>query len=633
MKNELQKIKEVLRCLARRRQWFRAWNGFFKGMFFAAVLWFVTTLAFKVLPFPFGIFDWLAVLVLLAMLCGLIAGAKKRETDLAVAQWIDDHLGLKEKLSAAIEFSKSSEWRALLIRDGAHCLDQIDPKKVLIYRLPKPAHWTFMLLLASVLLGFVPEYRSESYQEKQRHEAAIRDVGRRVSSFAKHFQEHQPPQMKPTEKAMMSMEELGKRLKSAKITRVDALGKIANVKEKIEDWKKTLGENPTLARMREAARSSSSASGVDALREKIKALQQKMAGNSGDPAALAKMKQGLKDLQKSAELGSSNAGMSAEMKQQMSEGMASLLQNAKDQTALLPDLQEAMAALEKGEIDRFLKSLESAQINLDKMLEMAKALQSLQSELAAKNLGEQLDKGQIPAAQNRILEMVDKLSSQTLSSESLAEMMSEIADALSPAADYGIVKQKLAQALKQGQAGEMADSAKSLKEAADELGKLMGQLGDLQAMIDSLEMLQKAEQCVGNGKCWGSGFHPKGNRAGSGVGTWADEETASYFPESSSGWDNSGIIQPEMDSRGHTDRGEGELSPGMLPSKVKGQFTPGAPMPSITLKGVSVRGESGVEIEEAMNAAQSHAQRAISQQKVPRAYQQAVRSYFDDFAE
>jgi hypothetical protein len=53
-------------------------------------------------------------------------------------------------------------------------------------------------------------------------------------------------------------------------------------------------------------------------------------------------------------------------------------------------------------------------------------------------------------------------------------------------------------------------------------------------------------------------------------------------------------------------------------------------MPSITLKGVSIKGTSTVTLDEATVAAQQDAQSALSQEKVPRAYQGAVRDYFDD---
>ena len=87
-----------------------------------------------------------------------------------------------------------------------------------------------------------------------------------------------------------------------------------------------------------------------------------------------------------------------------------------------------------------------------------------------------------------------------------------------------------------------------------------------------------------------------------------------------------------------------QFTPDLMPSDIIGTniinetaegkrvftFQPGAPMPSITLPGVSIKGASRVQFEEAATAAQSDAQSALSQEKVPRAYQGAVKDYFDD---
>jgi hypothetical protein len=175
-----------------------------------------------------------------------------------------------------------------------------------------------------------------------------------------------------------------------------------------------------------------------------------------------------------------------------------------------------------------------------------------------------------------------------------------------------------------------------LAAAAKELEKLMQQMGDAQSLMAELEALQKASMCVGTCQGWKRGegpptFNPNGSKPGSGVGTWADESNGwMYDGQWNDRWDNSGIVRPDMDSRGHTDRGEGELTDALQPTKVKGQFSPGGQMPSITLKGVSIKGQSKVAYEEAAATAQSDAQSALSQEKVPRAYQGAVKDYFDD---
>lgn len=56
-------------------------------------------------------------------------------------------------------------------------------------------------------------------------------------------------------------------------------------------------------------------------------------------------------------------------------------------------------------------------------------------------------------------------------------------------------------------------------------------------------------------------------------------------------------------------------------------------MPSITMKGVSIKGQSKVEFQEMVAGAQSEAQSALNQDQVPRAYQNAVKNYFDDLKE
>jgi len=171
-----------------------------------------------------------------------------------------------------------------------------------------------------------------------------------------------------------------------------------------------------------------------------------------------------------------------------------------------------------------------------------------------------------------------------------------------------------------------------LADAAKELEKLMQQMGDAQQLQAELEAMNRASMCVGTGQCWSQcknpGFKP-GGRPGTGVGTWADEN-AGWNGQFNDHWDNTGIVRPDQDPRGLTDRGQGDLSDALKPTKVKGQFSPGGQMPSITLKGVSIKGQSKVSYEEAAAAAQSDAQSALSQEKVPRAYQGAVKDYFDD---
>jgi hypothetical protein len=116
---------------------------------------------------------------------------------------------------------------------------------------------------------------------------------------------------------------------------------------------------------------------------------------------------------------------------------------------------------------------------------------------------------------------------------------------------------------------------------------------------------------------------------GGGVGTWTDDDSQLY-PKMSGLWDNSGLNRPDSDPRGLTDRGDPQLADNLAPTRLHGQITPGSPMPSITLKGVSIKGQSSVAYQEAVTTAQTDAKSALNQDQVPRAYQGAVKDYFDD---
>jgi len=95
-------------------------------------------------------------------------------------------------------------------------------------------------------------------------------------------------------------------------------------------------------------------------------------------------------------------------------------------------------------------------------------------------------------------------------------------------------------------------------------------------------------------------------------------------------WDSKGLNRPDTDAKGLTDRGDPQLADNLNPTKLKGQMVPGGPMPSITLKGVSIKGESTVNFQQAATTAQRDAQSALNQDQVPRAYQGSVKNYFDD---
>ena len=261
-----------------------------------------------------------------------------------------------------------------------------------------------------------------------------------------------------------------------------------------------------------------------------------------------------------------------------------------------------------------------------------------QAEKIGKDLAEQLRNGQAQAAIETLQKMRELLAKAGLPPEQLRKLTRELTDALKPAEQYGDVAKFLKEAAERAGQDRKNDGEKALAAAQKELEKLLGELGDMQGMMAALQNMQKAQMAIGNGMGWGESQSLLGGAGGSGkprgkgrrgFGDWSDEDPWAMPGEISEAWDNSGLTRGDKDSKGLTER-DSSTPNNLAPTKVKGQIQPGGPMPSITLRGVSIKGSSSVAYSEAVAAAQSDAQAALSQDKVPRAYQNAVRSYFDD---
>ena len=352
---------------------------------------------------------------------------------------------------------------------------------------------------------------------------------------------------------------------------------------------------------------------------------------------MEKLQKDLEKLQQAAKgLNDKNSLGNEADRQQLSKSLSALSQQAQEMGLQMPELNDAIQALAAAQTDLFLKDLQASLTDLEKLRDMAKTLQQLQqqAEKMGKDLAEQLKNGQPEAAQMTLQKMAEALKAASLPPEMLQKMAAEIAKAVDPAGNYGTVADHLKAASKQMQAKNNSAASQSLGEAAKELEKLAQQMSDAQSLEAELEALNQASAMVGTGQGWRAsrGNRPgmgQGGQMGSGVGTWADEN-AQWDGKWTDHWDNTGVVRPDTDPRGHTDRGEGELSDALKPTKVRGQFSPGAQMPSVTLRNVSIKGQSSVDYEASAAAAQSDAQSALSHEQVPRSYQGTVKDYFDD---
>ncbi len=642
--SEIQVIQGTLEKTAGRRRWQRAWRSFWHGLFGGAALWLVVLAIYKLFPLPEQALWPVAAIAVASMPISFLVGFWQRPTLIETARWVDERQHLQERLSTALEVAGSPNagtWRELLLSDAAGRVREFDPRKSLPFHLPLITRWALLVLVLTATLGFVPEYRSHAYLQKKKEAGIIKDTGRQLAELTRRTLERRPA-LEPTQKALDSVKELGERLARVSLTRTEALRDLASATEKLKDQTRDAAKDPALRKLEQAARSQTarSSSAAADLQKQIDSMQKQLGNPNATPDALDKLQNELQKLRQAAAGLPGNDSAGQQQKEQMSQSLSDLAKKAEELGLSLPSLEEAIKALENSQIDQFLKDLKLAEMDLEKMQAMAKAIQQLQMQQAqlGKDLAEQLDKGQAEAAMQTLQKMIDQLKKSDLTGDQLKKMLEEVDKAVKPGSEYGKVGDFLKQAVGKMQNGDKPGAAQSLADASDELKRLLDQLGDAQSLMAGLDALQKAQMCVGNCMSWGQclGKIPragKGGKPGRGVGTWSDDNGWLSYAEMTGRWDNSELQRPDTTPRGETDRGEGEVSDALTPTKVKGQIAPGGPMPSVALKGVSIRGQSKVDYTEAVTRAQSDAQSALSQEQVPRAYQGAVKDYFDDLKE
>jgi hypothetical protein len=646
--NSLAPIEAAVARTAARRRWLRGWHGLWCGAVAGAAIYLTALALWKLLPVPYEVIPAGTWLGLAALPIGFLLGFARRTTPLEAARWLDSTQGLQERISTALEVgaqpeaktSTQSTWRELVLADATAAAIQVDPRRLLPVGLPRAARWFTGLLAVIAALGFLPELRTQAHIQQKKDAEVIKDTGRQLANLTKRSLEQRRPAMEPTRKNLEDLKELGTALQSAKLTRDDALKDIAKTTDQLKQQAQELARNPALRKMEQAARTpgGNSEQSQSALQKQIESLQKQLGDKAGNKDVADELRKDLQKLKDAAKgMADNNSAAAQAARQQMSQMASELARKAESLGMPMPSLDEAVAALNNAQVEQFLKDLNVAEQDLQKMADMAKMLAQLQqqAERMGKDLAEQLKNGQAQAAVESLQKMMDQLKQANLTPEQLAKLAEEISKAIKPGEQYGKVSDHLKKALSESKkpGGDKSASA-SLAAAQKELKDLLDQMGDAQSLMASLQSLQKAQMCVGNGQCWGQGQSDKvgfkpGGKGGKGVGTWS-QNSAWAMPDTIQDlWDNSGVNRPDMAGKGQTDRDSGTPD-NLTPTKIKGQIQPGGPMPSISLKGVSIKGTSKVAYTEAVAAAQSDAQSALSQEQVPKAYQNSVRDYFDD---
>jgi chromosome segregation ATPase len=142
---------------------------------------------------------------------------------------------------------------------------------------------------------------------------------------------------------------LGLRLDKGVLTRNDALKDLANVADKLKQQLQDLGKkNPTIKALEHEARDPNSGSTSSAANQKQMDDLQKSLGKAGEnPAALDKLMEKMQQVAKAAAgMPKDDSPAAAAERQKMAQSMSDLAEQARDLGQPLPNLEDAIAALQ-----------------------------------------------------------------------------------------------------------------------------------------------------------------------------------------------------------------------------------------------------------------------------------------------
>ncbi len=491
-------------------------RGLWQGLLVAALIWLAAVVVYKLAPIPSWTLGAAAGAGILCAVVGRVLGGWRKTSLAETARWVDGRQQLQERISTALEMSKGTgaeTWRTLLVNDAAAHVKEIDPKRLVQFKLSRASRWALVVLALAAGLGFVPEYRSKDFLQKEADQKVIKETGKQLVDLTKRNLQKRPPALETTQKAMEAVNELGEQLTKQKLTRSDALKDLANVTDRLKDDMKEMGKDPAMKRLEQAARSPGGENSPDAarLQKQIEEAQKQLGTPTGTPEDMDKLNKELSKIQEAAKASADkNGNLSQADKEKLSKSMAALSKQAQEMGMQMPNMDQAIEALAKNQTDMFMKDLQAQVLDLEKTRDMAKSLQQMQQQMEkmGKDLAEQLKNGQPELAQSTLQKMIQDLKSANLTPEQLNKMLSEVSKAVDPAGQYGKVADHLKQAASKLQSGEKSAAAQSLADASKELDRLMQQMNDAQAMMAELDALKKASMSVGSCQGWGQGNKP-----------------------------------------------------------------------------------------------------------------------------
>lgn len=283
--------------------------------------------------------------------------------------------------------------------------------------------------------------------------------------------------------------------------------------------------------------------------------------------------------------------------------------------------QKLQVALSKGDFSGARDMIRQMQQQLEKGQMTDEQKKQVGDQL--KNLAKQLE--QIAAANKELEEALKKLGLDKkmakLSSEDLKKLLAK--QNLSPKQIEQLL-QKLAACKSAGKnCSGLAKAMAACSSGAgglgsDGLSQLAAQLNDMDAFEQQMKLMQaslceieNAMSCLGQGMCQGGGIKP-----------WSPGQSTKYGNGSGGPGRGNGLVNKDADGVTNTKA-----------TKVKNKSGEGQVVASWYFKGEQIKGESSRELGQMVQTAKENAAESISDNEIPKRYEESVKNYFNGLEE
>lgn len=297
-------------------------------------------------------------------LVGAAFGYLRRVTPLQAAVTTDARLGLRERLSSALDLRHALEADAMvqaLVEDATRHAGSIDVREAYPLRLPRETRLLAVGLVALALAVLLPGLPIFQSPQRRAERAAMREGGERIVRIARELKKN--PATRDSELARriaQNMEQLGKELRAARVGKKQALVKLHALTKEVAEAQKRLarqGQSKTMARaaseLRKAAGDASAAAQPAGSGRRLQAMADALSRN--DRERMAEM------LEKMAEQVASGK-MSARELQQVAGELEKLAKalSGTDLQAAEQQLLEAAKRMRKGQLTSAARHLQKA---------------------------------------------------------------------------------------------------------------------------------------------------------------------------------------------------------------------------------------------------------------------------------